>query len=163
MNLTKTPYLVLFILLGAIGVGTASAAFVATIENPTIIGDLTCTDCIDGPDTHAGLFYIKTATGLNTFFLNSPTHMSFYRLSCDAGDVLMNGSAVMTATPGPVGSVINNLGGKAVSIDTYEHAIELLDIVPNLFPPPADFLAPSIFPPPHPVSLEITCWNKTVP
>jgi len=161
MNLSRNGLIVLISVIFVAGAGTAYAGIVLptiTLAGDVVItGDLTCTDCIDGPDTHPGLFYKKTATGLSTFFLNSPIHMSFYRLSCNAGDVLMDGSAVMPATPGVVGSVLNNLGGKADSIDTYEHAIELLDITP------ADMLAPSIFQPPHPVTLEITCWNKTVP
>ncbi len=36
MNLTKTPYLVLFIILGAIGVGTASALITITFEGLTV-------------------------------------------------------------------------------------------------------------------------------
>jgi len=36
MNLTKTPYLVLFVLLGAVGVGTASALITITFEGLAI-------------------------------------------------------------------------------------------------------------------------------
>ena len=51
---TKTPVLIFFILLGAIGVGTASALITITLDGDVVItgdatlqGDLTCTDCID--------------------------------------------------------------------------------------------------------------------
>ena len=53
-NLTKTPYLILFIVLISVGVGTASAGMVLpTITlagNVDIIGDLICTDCVDHTD-----------------------------------------------------------------------------------------------------------------
>ena len=40
MNLTKTPYLVLFIILGAIGVSTATAMVMVTVAgNFTVTGD----------------------------------------------------------------------------------------------------------------------------
>ncbi len=39
MNLTKTPYLVLFVLLGAVGVGTASALMTITLAGNVIITD----------------------------------------------------------------------------------------------------------------------------
>ena len=56
-QLTKTPYLVLFIVLITIGVGTASALITITLDGDVIItgdtelqGDLTCTNCIDSTD-----------------------------------------------------------------------------------------------------------------
>ena len=56
-QLTKTPYLVLFIVLISIGVGTASALIIITLSGDVIItgntelqGDLTCTNCIDATD-----------------------------------------------------------------------------------------------------------------
>ena len=38
MNLTKTPYLVLFVLLGGIGIGAASAVGVVTLDSPLNMG-----------------------------------------------------------------------------------------------------------------------------
>ena len=53
-QLTRTPYLVLFIVLITVGVGTASALITITLAGDVIIegnlqldGDLECTDCID--------------------------------------------------------------------------------------------------------------------
>ena len=62
MNLTKTPYLVLFILLGAVGVGAASAIGVITLAgdvnitgNADVDGDLNVDGTITGAETLEGL------------------------------------------------------------------------------------------------------------
>ncbi len=39
MNLTKTPYLVLFVMLGAVGVTAVSAVVLVTVDNLTVTGD----------------------------------------------------------------------------------------------------------------------------
>ena len=60
VNLTKTPYLVLFVLV-AVGFGTAYAAMTITLAgdvtitgDTTLQGELICTDCIDGAEIQAG-------------------------------------------------------------------------------------------------------------
>ena len=53
MNLPKTPYLVLFVLLSAIGITAASAqltGITSNLENLVLSGQLDCTDCIDPSD-----------------------------------------------------------------------------------------------------------------
>lgn len=67
-RLTKTPYLVMFVILGAIGVGTASGLVTITLAGDVVItGDMICTDCVDSSDIAQG------AVGPNDIALNSIT------------------------------------------------------------------------------------------
>jgi len=168
MNLTRNGLIVLISVIFVAGAGTAYAVIVLptiTLAGDVIItGDLTCTDCIDGADTDPGLFYKKTSTGAAAFFATGGGgHVNFYHLSCDAGDIVMNGFALYPFTSFPVSSITRDLGGFPFSSDTWEHAVELVDIIPNGSPPPADLLAPAAGPPPHPFGLTILCWDKTLP
>ncbi len=72
MNLTKTPYLVLFILLGAIGVGTASALITITFEGLAIFKENVQMDKdlnVDGDLTGKTINAINDdITSLNRYF-----------------------------------------------------------------------------------------------
>jgi len=67
MNLTKTPYLVLFILLAAVGVGAASAVALVTIDNLKVTGDMELDgkliDANDGAGT-SGQVLVSTSNGV---------------------------------------------------------------------------------------------------
>ncbi len=72
-QLTKTPYLVLFIVLISIGVGTASALITITLSGNVVItgdttlqGDLTCTGCVDSSDIKDGTI---TGNDVSTNFI----------------------------------------------------------------------------------------------
>ena len=60
-QLTKTPIMIFFILLGAVGMGTASALVTITLAgdvdisgDTTLHGDLICTECIDDTNISGG-------------------------------------------------------------------------------------------------------------
>ena len=55
MNLAKTPYLVLFVILGGIGISAVSAAVLVTIDNLNVTGDLNVDGQITGDGSLGGL------------------------------------------------------------------------------------------------------------
>lgn len=89
----RTPYLVLFIFLGAISIGAVSALITITLDGDVIItgntelqGDLTCTNCIESSDVAD-----NSLTGediqdesVNIDDISSPT---LGELTCDSNEV----------------------------------------------------------------------------
>ena len=68
-KLTKTPYLVLFIILISVGVGTASALITITLDgnvvvtgNTTLEGGLACTNCVDSADINPSQVQRRTGS-----------------------------------------------------------------------------------------------------
>ena len=126
-QLTKTPYLVLFIILITVGVGTASALITITLDGNVVVtgdttlqGDLTCTNCVDSADIADGSITsadlsIEPILGFYTIRddsfigdLTAPTRKNM-RVFCDDGDVATGG-----------GFRINNIGNLNDNISVYD-------------------------------------------
>jgi len=118
-QLTKTPYLVLFVILIAVGVGTASAMITITLAgNVQVDGDLNVDGSITGStidDLTSQLGF--TSTYVNDFFLASAGRAE---VQCDLGDIATGGGFVSAEFGDIANSFPIDINGNAVLNTSFE-------------------------------------------